>query len=255
MNDNRKARSVVTWAIAAAAVLLAAAPLSAATVTDAMVSFDKAYIPVLALTSQGKADAAAKAMSILEALWPDWVKANANAYADAGWSRDIERIGQIIGRTEGLIAKSDLAAAHEALEEVRNILMKQRDARAIPYYVDGLNHYHEAMEELTAVTTGRSVDSLTSEDLKKLASLAPEARALWTQAQQAPFDAAAYGLAAPRADELRKAMQGTLASIDAVAQAVSAGDKAAVLKAVDGLKPAFTKAFLMFGDFERVNKQ
>jgi hypothetical protein len=247
-----RAKGSVTWILIALAALAGIAPVGAATITDAMVSFDKAYIPVLALTSQGKADAAAKAMTILKAQWSDWVKANAGAYTDAGWARDIERIGQIVSRTEGLIARSDLAGAHEALEEIRNILMAQRDARAIPYFVDGLNHYHTVMEELAEVTAGKNVDNLTSEDLKKLASLTPQARVLWTQAQLAPFDAAAYGFASAKAEELRRTMQGTLASIDAVDQAARSGDKAAVLKAVDGLKPAFTKAFLMFGDFDRV---
>jgi hypothetical protein len=255
MNSDRRASGSITGATIVLAALLSVAPLGAATITDAMVTFDKAYIPVLALTSQGKAEPATKAIAILKALWPDWVKANTNAYADPGWARDIDRIGQIITRTEALMAKSDLAGAHEALESVREILMAQRDARGVPYYVDGLNHYHAAMEELAAVTAGKSAASISADDLAKLGSLTPGARDLWARAQQAPFDAAVYGFAGPRAEELRRTMQGTLLSIEAVDQAVRSGDRAAVLKAVDGLKPAFTKAFLMFGDFDRVSSR
>ena len=189
MKTNRGARGSVTLALVVLAAVVSAAPLSAATITDAMASFDRAYIPVLALTSQGKAEASSKAMTILKAEWPRWVSENAGAYADQGWSQAIAKVGQVIAESEALIAKSDLAGAHEALEQVRDILMTQRDARAISYYVDGLNHYHEAMEELAAVTAGKTAESLTAGDIERLASLLPETRALWTRAQQAPFDA------------------------------------------------------------------
>jgi hypothetical protein len=255
MKTNRGARGSFVFALIALAAASAASPLAAASLTDAMASFDRAYIPVLALTSQGKAEAAAGAMTILKAEWPDWVRENSAAYPDAGWALAIERVGRIISTAEGLIAKADLAGAHEALEEVRAIFMAQRDARAIPYYVDGLNHYHTAMEGLLAVTAGKSAGGLTADDLAKLASLLPEARALWTRAQEARFDAAIYGFSAARTQELQRTMEATLASIDAVDRAVKGADAEAVLKAVEGLKPAFTKAFLMFGDFEGLSKR
>jgi len=39
-----------------------------------------------------------------------------------------------------------------------------------------------------------------------------------------------------------------------VEEALRTGDREALIRTVEAMKPVFTKTFLMFGDFDRVNR-
>ncbi len=231
-----------------------AADNATADLVAGMVTFDRAYIPVLALSSQNKLDASRKAIEILKEQWSVFAGQFGDRYPEADWKQGFERTAVILVRSADLLKTGDLAGAHAALEEVRDVWVDLRERRSIPYYVDYLNRYHESMENVTAVTAGRTGATLEEAQVRQVAALLPEARAKWEATLAAPFNAAAYGFAAGKADELRKAEQAVLDGIGAVGQALLTGDRDALARTVEAMKPAYTKTFLMFGDFDRVSR-
>jgi hypothetical protein len=225
---------------------------SPAELVAGMVAFDRAYIPVLALSNQNKPDASLRAMTVLDDQWLSFSRKFAARYPEAGWKQGVERTGAVLAASRALLKKGDLAGAHAALEEVRDIWVRLRESVSIPYYVDYLNRYHESMEEVTAVTSGRTPATLGEAQIEQLRSLLPEARRRWEAAVGADFDASMYGFSAARVESLRTAEQAVLQGIGQVAQALLKGDREVIIRTVEAMKPAFTKTFLMFGDFERV---
>jgi hypothetical protein len=223
---------------------------STAELVAGMVAFDKAYIPVLALSNQNKPDASLKAMAVLGAQWTSFSTRFAALYPEADWTQGVDRTDAVLAAAEALLKKGDLPGAHAALEEVRDIWVHLRERRSIPYYVDYLNRYHEGMEAVTGVTSGLTAASLGDEQIARVRALLPEARQRWEAAVAASFDAAAYGFSAARVESLRTAQQAVLQGIGQVERALQKGDREAIIRAVEAMKPAFTKTFLMFGDFQ-----
>jgi len=215
-----------------------------------MVRFDKAYIPVLALSNQNKPDASLKAMAVLNAQWKSFASRFAALYPEADWKQGVDRTGAVLAAAEALLKKGDLPGAHAALEEVRDTWVHLRERRSIPYYLDYLNRYHESMEAVTGVTSGLTTASLGDAQIARVRSLLPEARQRWEAAVAAAFNAAAYGFSATGAESLRTAQQAVLQGIGLVEQALQKGDREAIIRTVEAMKPAFTKTFLMFGDFQ-----
>jgi hypothetical protein len=224
--------------------------------TDALVSgmvaFDRAYIPALALSSQNKPAASLAAMNIMKEQWSSFERQFGAFSPEKDWQQGLDNISAALLRSEERLKAGDAAAAHAALEEVRDIFVRLREQRSIPYYVDFLNHYHESMEKVTAVTAGRTAATLEEEQLRQVGSLLPDARRRWEATLAAPFDAGLHGFPPGKTDELMKAEQAVLAGIVQVEQALRDGDRAALVRTVEAMKPVFTRTFLMFGDFERV---
>ncbi len=249
------------WAILFAALLLAASVPAAfaqqasagaptADLVAGMVAFDKAWIPVLALSNQDKPAAARKAMAVLDAQWAAFYRSFGARFPEADWAQGVERTGAVLANASALLSKGDLPGAHAALEEVRDTWVRLRESRSIPYYVDYLNRYHESMEAVTAVTAGRTPATLGDEQIVQVRALLPEARKRWEATVSASFDAAAYGFSAAKAESLRAAEQAVLQGIARVEQALQKADREAIILAVEAMKPAFTKTFLLFGNFE-----
>lgn len=226
----------------------------AAELVAGMVAFDRAYIPVLALSNQNKPEASRKAMTILKEQWSFFAKEFGGRYPEADWRQGFARTDAILARSEELLKNNDLAGAHGALEGVRDIFTGLRERRSIPYYVDYLNRYHESMEAVSGITAGRTAATLEDDQVGQVSALLPEARSRWAATLDAPFDATVYGFPAAKAEQLRTAEQAVMQGIRQVEQALLNGDGEALIKAVEGLKPAFTRTFLMFGDFDRVNR-
>jgi hypothetical protein len=241
----------LAFLLAAAGLFAEQPPLGASTeeLVTAMIALDRAYIPALALSNQDKPEASAKALGVLKEKWSSFSQRFSGAYPQADWRQGFEGVAAAIATAERLEAKGDLGAAHAALEDVRGIFSRLREERAIPYYIDYLNRYHERMEEVTAVTAGTSPAALTESQVHQVAALLPAARESWEATLAARFDAALHGFTPARAQELQAAEQAVLRGIEKAAQAVTAGDREAIVGAIAAMKPAFTRTFLMFGDF------
>ncbi len=215
-----------------------------------MVAFDRAYIPALALSNQNKPEAARKAMTILDEQWAAFSRSFGARFPEPDWRQGVERTGAVFAEAGALLQKGDLPAAHEALEEVRDIWVHLREGRSIPSYVDYLNRYHESMEEVAAVTSGRTPATLGDAQIAQIRSLLPKARERWEAAVGASFDPALHGFSAAKTASLRAAEQAVLDGIVQVELALQKADRGAIIRAVDAMKPAFTKTFLMFGNFD-----
>jgi hypothetical protein len=256
-------RGLMVWSMALALLAAGASSLPAeqsvrgapvAELVAGMVAFDRAYIPALALSNAAKPEAALKAMTILKDQWSIFARQFGSRFPEAEWKQGFERTAVVLDRSEELVRMGDLPGAHVALEEVRDIFVSLRDRQSIPYYVDFLNRYHESMEEVTAVTAGLTAGTLEEKQVQQVGALLPEARRKWQATLDAPFDAGVYGFPVARADELRKAEEAVLLGIGRVEQALRSADREALVRTVEAMKPVFTKTFLMFGDFERVNR-
>jgi hypothetical protein len=193
-------------------------------------------------------------MAILKEQWSSFSGQFRDLYPEPDWTQGFDRTAVILARSAELLQKGDLADAHAALEEVRELWMGMREQRSISYYIDFLNRYHESMEEVTGVTAGRTAATLEDVQVLQVETLLPEARRRWEQTLATPLDAAVYIFSADKAAELRQAEQAVLRGIGQVEQALRSGDRGALVRAVDAMKPTFTKTFLMFGDFDRVNR-
>ncbi len=165
--------------VALTAIFLAAAfgvPAESSAVDNAtadlvagMVAFDRACIPVLALSNQSKADASRMAMEILKEQWSVFAGQFGARYAEADWKERFERTTVVLVRSEELLKNDELAGAHASLKEVRGIWVDLRERRSVPYYVDYLNRYHESMENVTAATAGRTATTLEEAQVRQVA--------------------------------------------------------------------------------------
>ena len=239
-------------ALGAAPALFAdqAAPAAEALVRE-MAAFDQAYIAALALSNQTKAEATARSMDALDGRWRTFLAASSDAFpGDRAWKAGLEKVGAVLAKAAEETKAGKIAEVHETLEEVRAIFVELRAERKLSYYIDHLNRYHEVMELAAAAAVGKSADSFSSAEAAAVAAILPGLRAEWKKALEAEFDRELYLVGEAKAVEIKKAMQGTQGSIDRLAAALESGSSQQVFAAVNGLKPAFTKSFLMFAKFD-----
>src|SRR5512139_2902313 len=87
--------------------------------------FDKAYIPALFLTGQGKIQESKASMKFLKEAWAAFKKKYyASQPKDLQWEKDMDEVEELILSADETVASGqDLPSAHEDLETVRTILM------------------------------------------------------------------------------------------------------------------------------------
>lgn len=223
MKPFHRLASVGLWLVAASV----GAQVDHASVVASMATLDKAYIPALGLTGQGNLAQAQAAFLRFEAAWTEFRATAGVALAhEPGWQDDQAALDGVVAHAHDLVVnQKDNPGAHEALENVRKILLASRERLGIGYFVDSLTRFHNAMEEYLSQT----------DDTASLATL----RGLARDVRQAESLLPAYGLsaAATRAfTEQWTQMEALLAT------APRPADKAKV-------KPLFIKTFFLFGDF------
>jgi hypothetical protein len=140
--------------------------------------------------------------------------------------------------------------AHEALEHVREVLMKLRLRNRIDYFIDGLTAFHEPMEVIVLAAKDKSGDTLTEADIGRIRKMLPQAEQAWQRVTVAKLDANDYMLTPAQADDARKLMTLETASLAALKDALAASDKARIAQAAVAIKPNFAKLFMIFGDFK-----
>lgn len=245
--------SRISFRLILALVLVGAAPAVFAdqAIVKNMAAFDQAYIAALALSNQGKGEATLKAMNTLQARWKVFLTNSSNAFpGDQAWKAGLDKAGTVIAKAAGEAKAGTIAEVHETLEEIRAIFVTLRADRKVEYYIDYLNLYHDVMEQAAAVATGKSESSFSSADARTVAAILPKLQAEWKKARGATLDRDVYMISEAKVGELEKAMQATQASIDKLDAALHSGMNGQVYAAVNALKPAFTRSFLMFGKFE-----
>lgn len=238
--------------LAAALWLPAAAP---AGIEEDMVALDRAYIPALAVTSQEKLAESQRAMALLNRQWAEFKQRNpAPRAGDPQWPADLAAIDQFIAETDRIVAgDGKLAQAHEVLEGIRATLMDYRARNKMPYYLDVLTHFHDAMEEIALLAQGRTPATLGDEQVVKLEAALAAADQRWQTVLAARVEPA-FALTAARQQSLDQLLAGQSRALDTLREALAGGDRAAQLKAAQGIKPAFAKIYMSFGDFAALQR-
>lgn len=251
----RVLRSLVVVALTFGTALVgpaSAAPGLPTHLLSDMVTFDRAYIAALALTSQEKPEPSQKAMRILVPTWAafqaKYIDANPN---DPQWRPDLDAVGGMIERADGIVRTgSDLVTAHDELEDVRMTLMHLRERNGIPYYVDPLTRFHEPMEAIVLAGKGKSADTLSPADLETIRAQLPHARTIWAEVSATPFDAALFGFTPEKQAALQKQIVAETDALTQLQMALDSGDPGAIAQRAVALKPSFSVLFMMFGDFD-----
>jgi hypothetical protein len=240
-------------ALFAVVVGLMLSGFSAGDLRQDMVKLDKVYIAALALTSQGKPEESRKAVSALQQSWKSFAGKHYGANpADKQWKVDFDVVEKMVANAVTIVGTpgKNVTEAHEALEDVRSVMMKLRQRNRVDYYIDGLTVFHHPMEEIVLAAKDKTAQSLSDADVAKLRKALPEADKAWRGVERRQLDAKTYQLTAPQFDDALKLVKLESAALAALNEAIDSGDKARIAKAAAGIKPNFAKLFMVFADFE-----
>lgn len=218
-----------------------------------MVTLDKVYIAALALSSQGKVDESRKAVAALRDSWQSFKARHYEANPiDKQWKADFDAVEKMVAKAVAIAGTpgKNINEAHEALEDVRNVLMTLRARNRIDYYIDGLTAFHHPMEEIVLAAKDKTGETLSGADIDKIRKTLPEAEKLWRVVQARKLDAATYQLSAAQAEDVVKLAKLESAALATLQTALKSGDKTQIAKAAVAIKPNFAKLFMTFANFE-----
>lgn len=214
----------------------------------ASVEFDRYYIPALALTNEGKAKPAAKAIERLQDEYDAiYQRVLDTLRVSTGATDDPNR--QAIDEAARLVAEGKLKKAHETLEPIRDIAMKRRQELGIVYPLDVLNEYHDVMESIVKPAVAMKPADVDLAYLKKLKQAASEASQMWTVVEQTKFPPGLFGFDKEMSAKLDASIAAERTALSSLNRALADGNAQAVLGAAKGLKPPFAKVYKSFGDF------
>jgi hypothetical protein len=219
-----------------------------------MAALDKKYIPALGLSGQaGQLEQAKIAFSDFERAWNAYdLRFSSQSGFDAEWKDDLSKVGEAVSKAKAaLIGESDGPAAHEALESVRMTLLASRARQKIPYFLDYLTLYHNAMEELLNDKPAKALRAWSDSERMGFAADLDIAAARWKKVKSKE-ELLPEAALAPKASAAYATQWQAIDSIMADAKrAFESGDEKAFADELGQLKPAFIKTFFLFGEFPR----
>lgn len=246
-----KPKHVLILVISLLALPNAQAGVDRQVLSQDMAAFDRAYVPALAVASEQKLKAARKAMARLNSEW----KTFRNRYqgslgSDKAWQEGFMQIDAHIRRANAIVANGEtLTQMHNALEEVRAILMNLRRHDGMQYFPDALTAYHEPMEAIVLAAKGKTPRTLGEADLARISHTLPEARRLWQEAVKTPMDAGVFRFKPAQTQAVQAAIQQESEALQKLEKALASHDRAQILPAVAAIKPPFARLYRLFGDF------
>jgi hypothetical protein len=228
--------------------------LAASRLEKDMAAFDKAYIPALALTSQGDKEASEKAMKLTMAQWSVFKKRYAKFFTRKKADKeDMKVIAIMIADADHKIkSEGKLDDAHETLEEVRNTFLKIRKRNSIDYYLDYTTKFEVPMEAIFLTARGKTAETLTDAMVLKIKDNVKIARQNWGNLQNASFDPALFSFTAKKDAQRLGYIQAETEAMNRLEKALGGGNKEEIIKSALGIKSNYVSLFLLFGDFERV---
>jgi hypothetical protein len=219
-----------------------------------MAALDKKYIPALGLSGQaGQLEQAKIAFSDFEGAWNAFDLRYSNQPGfDAEWRNDLSKVGEAVSKAKAaLIGESNGPAAHEALEAVRMTLLASRERQKIPYFLDYLTLYHNAMEELLNDKPAKALQTWSDSERMSFAADLDIAAARWKKVKSKE-ELLPEAALAPKASAAYATQWLAIDSIMAGAKlALESGDEKTFADKLGQLKPAFIKTFFLFGEFPR----
>lgn len=222
-----------------------------------MISFDRAYIPSLAMTSQEKREPSIKALEILTDEWKSFKeKYYAFNSTDTVWQSDMDSIEEgILEALDIIDQRGSLSEAHEAVEGIRFTMMQMRERQNIDYFVDHLTRFHDPMEMILMAVVGKTPETLSNNDLTRIKSALPEAVRLWGEVGSFNLDPSIYDLDEKRMKNINAAIPAEKQALQLLVEVLGKGDESGIIKAASAIKPNFAKVFMQFGDFERLKNR
>jgi hypothetical protein len=229
--------------VALAALLCGAAAHAADPATDAMLAAYVPYRAALFRTNSAAQAESERALADAQRAWQVVQQRFAAAppvpYAgDAGFAATLQQVATVYTEADRLVRAGQLPQAHDALEQVRDLLADLRQRNGVVVFSDAMNDYHAEMEHVLGegpkalqqsqgwmqlMARAGTLDYLAARLIQQ-AGTALKANAEFTQGQRAVAE-----------------------SVAALRAALLAQDAAAVQKALSGLKGPYSRLFLKFG--------
>ena len=225
-----------------------------ATLKEDFASFDRAFIPPLALTRQEKVKPSKKAMKLLKENWGTFKAKHYEANSkDPKWKKDFDKVDQKIMEASNIIKDSkNLIHAHDTLEEIRFIFLELRKRNGIDYYIDPLSEFHEFMEVIVHTAAESDPQTLTVADKETIREEHDQAARIWDKIETASFDSDLYGFDDRRMAQMKKLLKLEAEALNALDRALDSNDHAQIIKTAKAIKPNYAKLYKLFGDFDRV---
>lgn len=213
-----------------------------------MAGLDRAYVPALVLTASD--DETGDAVMAVKNFKLEWLVFKSRVSAGRkDWGDVLREVEGMVMRADGDINAGDGAGAHEALEGVRQTMLRSRRAAGIEYFPDYLTDFQGVMEEIINAVQGKAPGSFGEADLKELGRDLHRAVHRWEKVQAAVFDGSVFGFGAAKERELKRHMDEEGAALEALRAALVRGDQSGIIEAARGIEPPFASAFRLFGDF------
>lgn len=230
-------------AVGALATLSWGATWAADPVTDAMQS---AYAPYRVALFKTNSNAQAEALAAVAEAQKVWTalrerfaaKPPAPYDRDAQFTDSLARVDAVYRKAAKEVSDNQLTAAHETLEEARDLMAELRKRNNVIVFSDAMNAYHAQMEHVLG--DGPSMLASTGTRAPLVASVG----ALHYLAQQLVSNTPASLAANP---EFQQALEAVLGSVNTLQKALWAQDDGATKEALSKLKVPYSKFFLKFG--------
>lgn len=218
------------------------------------VSFDRAFIPPLALTNQEKVNPSKKGMGLLKENWSAFKLKHYEANPkDPQWKKGLDGIEERMLKAGRIVAGGKgLMEAHEILEEIRYAFMNLRKRNGIDYYLDHLTEFHGHMEAIMHTVSERDAGSFTTKDKEYVARECAEAVKIWSRVQSLAFDKQLFGFDEKKVAGMRDLMEKEADVLRRLQKALEGEDKALIIESAKKIRPIYAQLYKMFGDFEAV---
>lgn len=222
-----------------------------------MISFDRGYIPALAMTSQNKVEPSRKALKILKGEWEQFKgKYYDSSTSDENWKASMDSIEESVLEALDILARGgSLSEVHEAVEGIRFTLLQMRERKNIDYFVDHLTRFHDPMEMILTAAAGKTPEILNETDLERIRSKLPDALKLWEKVVAFDLEPSLYGFDQEKMQTIRAAFHAEREALVSLAEVLENGNKADIIKGAANIKPNFAKVFMQFGDFESLKNR
>lgn len=219
----------------------------ASDIGEDMVELDQAYIPVLVLMSEGRADLAIKAMRVARDRWASFKNKNYKLNTtDANWRKDLDLVDALIWEAQSIIEGGrQLALAHESLERMNKIMMNLRRRNGIDHYFDRVTAFRDPLNAIVAAAQGKMPPGDAVSLIRTSFASAMQAWELVLAADPGP----GYRLTSRERDALRAKLNLETAALEALGKALAANDQSAIIAAAVATRPPFRGVYNSFGDF------
>lgn len=213
-------------------------------VTEAMQLANAPYRMALFKTNGTSQSEALQALAQAQAAWDKLAQQFMATTVPAPYDRDaafgasVAAVAKVYTQAQSEINAGDLKAAHNTLEEARDIMSELRRRNQVVVFSDHMNTYHEVMEHVMVdgadtLTKPQGMQRLTMQ----VGALRHTADRLRTQAPEA----------LTQNTEFMALLQAVQQSVTQLEEAVLAQDSAAAKAAIGKLKGPYSKLFAKFG--------